>query len=1804
MAQQPSEQRELDLVSKVELRIALVETQSKLESTLQTYLPPLLLKLASPYLTVRNKVISGVSRLPIPDQLALLPTLLVGLASNYRDSPAHAASLFYVLLKLLHSLTLPPRGSNDDVHLRTNFGFDENSEDAAFVALWLGKLLLFNVPRSTATRCGGLTTGDCDFLLLDGKKDVWQQDAGGLNLTETKVRAAKFLASGAFVDEERFLPALFASADPNSRLSDIGDDILKRASSAVPLEDSRFIEKLFDLYLGTRGNEGSLPAPISLQTKILALLCKSKTAVSFTAKSLQLIEEGLASGPANGETGTGGPVKQGLEAGKLRDQIFAYVTWLARISPSADIGAFGAALVQQLQDYIEMQHLESHGHASALSSRRYGYESIGLLAAACPSQLVLEPDLALLRWVFNALSSDSTGKETSISIEQALSSILGAFVTDLDAELQASIADLLLYHMKLSVGDVQGSGHAVVRSTRYVAVRFANRCLPFCNTTARWIDILALAGGSRELQEVVEEGSKGLDPHWHRILHNYKGTPVDFEKRRQASTKSRNADERKTERPSSVSPGAHEAPQHELVLPGFTDLVARFYGSDGPIPEMPLKARDTAALFCRSILMHQALGSEHAPPTIDADWDSKITALVASDQIARRSVRRYLKQATVSSSTLNLSLERFLHVLLVTLTEPVETYSSRSAECLLQILSLAPEATMSTSKAVIPLGAILSTDKELRITVSNLFGILGSRSQVAHSSVKDELSILVHKAALWEQAVGSEILQIHGAILATASWVSRMSYRGRPILDFDEYLRQLLQIILDILIRSHDSLLLEAATLSHAELTAFGVVDNEALPPPFSVSTVLKKLKERSQGGDEKAISALGYVGMRCTEMFSQDSTITDVLEILYSLYEVRQAEVQFAVGAALSCVAAGWRSDYMTGKLDIEGPLPSMPDRKETLQLILDRILTDASTTKPALRQASVIWLLCMVQYCGEFQEIRSNLRKCHMVFKRYLSDNVPINRETASRGLTLVYEKGDRNIKDDLVRDLVSSFTGNNTGLSGNVSDQTELFEPGALPTGDNQSITTYKDIMSLACEVGDPSLVYRFMSMASDNAIWSSRAAFGHFGLSSILSDSSVDGYLAQNPKIYPALYRYRFDPNTRVRSAMNEIWKALVKDPTATVDKYFDKLIEDLLKNIVAREWRVRQASCAAIADLVQGRPLERYEPYLHEIWTLTYKVCDDIKGSVREAAQSLARVLAGILTRNLENSSMKNAESMLKIVLPFLFSSSGLESTSQEIQLFSLSTLLDIIKSGNSKALRPHVPGIVGQLVALLSSFENEGINYIHLNSEKYGVTTQQIDDARLMGVKSSPIMEAIERCLDSLDTDSMAELQGTLENAIKTAVGLPSKLLDRNDTVSFAYATACGYLSRLASDAEILRLVHYCQEKLYFNSDDERHRVISSAAIYAVSKHATDRFNALAGAILPFVFVAKHDPSERTKTTFKSSWDENVGGSRGVLLYLVDIIDLSTQYLDSPRWSIKHTSAFAIAEAAESVGSGSSETDASILWPALKKAISGKTWEGKEKVLRALIKFAKNSRMLTVDRMADEMQEIMVRESKRKNPQYRQEALASFSEFVELRATKDLFTPVLEIVKPAIKDALDESEEMDIDTSSRELSSKSITELTLAHALSALLRSINPKCRATKDLIKALEESLVLINRVIADGGSRVVQDNIYDAEISVFKKLENVDVAMSEDLESILMQYCTNLLRSSSQVEQSRLKAAEVAVALSPLARKGSRLSGLLREQVAGLLAQERSVTVQRRLEQGMKSLELGGGGTGQLRR
>ena len=99
--------------------------------------------------------------------------------------------------------------------------------------------------------CPGVSTDEYKFLTIEGKPDAWDPTTdGGLNLVETKVIVSRLLASGIFTNEEKFLPALFASADTNSRISDVGDDMLKRVLPNTDLENRLLVHQLLDIYFG------------------------------------------------------------------------------------------------------------------------------------------------------------------------------------------------------------------------------------------------------------------------------------------------------------------------------------------------------------------------------------------------------------------------------------------------------------------------------------------------------------------------------------------------------------------------------------------------------------------------------------------------------------------------------------------------------------------------------------------------------------------------------------------------------------------------------------------------------------------------------------------------------------------------------------------------------------------------------------------------------------------------------------------------------------------------------------------------------------------------------------------------------------------------------------------------------------------------------------------------------------------------------------------------------------------------------------------------------------------------------------------------------------------------------------------------------------------------------------------------------------------------------------------------------------------------------------------------------------------
>ena len=94
------------------------------------------------------------------------------------------------------------------------------------------------------------------------------------------------------------------------------------------------------------------------------------------------------------------------------------------------------------------------------------------------------------------------------------------------------------------------------------------------------------------------------------------------------------------------------------------------------------------------------------------------------------------------------------------------------------------------------------------------------------------------------------------------------------------------------------------------------------------------------------------------------------------------------------------------------------------------------------------------------------------------------------SSKGLALVYENSDEESKKNLVAGLLDQLLAGKRSVQ-QVTGNTKLFEEGQLgisPSGGN--LSTYKELCSLASDLNQPDLIYKFMHLANHNAVWNSK------------------------------------------------------------------------------------------------------------------------------------------------------------------------------------------------------------------------------------------------------------------------------------------------------------------------------------------------------------------------------------------------------------------------------------------------------------------------------------------------------------------------------------------------------------------------------------------------------------------------------------------------------------------------------------------------------------------------------------------
>lgn len=98
--------------------------------------------------------------------------------------------------------------------------------------------------------------------------------------------------------------------------------------------------------------------------------------------------------------------------------------------------------------------------------------------------------------------------------------------------------------------------------------------------------------------------------------------------------------------------------------------------------------------------------------------------------------------------------------------------------------------------------------------------------------------------------------------------------------------------------------------------------------------------------------------------------------------------------------------------------------------------------------------------------------------------------------------------------------------------------MFQEGAIGEGLNGGkISTYKELCSLANEMGQPDLIYKFMDLANYHTSLNSKrgAAFG-FSKIAKLAGEALEPHLRL---LIPRLVRYQYDPDKNVQVSILEL-----------------------------------------------------------------------------------------------------------------------------------------------------------------------------------------------------------------------------------------------------------------------------------------------------------------------------------------------------------------------------------------------------------------------------------------------------------------------------------------------------------------------------------------------------------------------------------------------------------------------------------------------------------------------------------------
>ncbi|XP_053321854.1 proteasome adapter and scaffold protein ECM29 [Spea bombifrons] len=1655
-------QDELNQLERVFLRLGHADTDEQLQSIISKFLPPVLLKLSSAQEGVRKKVMEllvhlnkriksrpkiqlpvetllvqyqdpaavsfvtnftiiyikmGYPRLPIDKQCELAPSLLT--AMEGRPQPQQD-SLMHILIPTLYHMKYPSESSKST----SLFNLSEKPKTVQLLLDFMLDVLLMpygfvlSEPQSRQMSSQGSSTSGGvgipqpppGLSFYAAKRVVGDNPWTAEQLEQCKLGIVKFIEAEQVPELDSVIHLVIASSDTRHSVATAADLELKSKQSLIDWNDPIIINKMYKVYLGDiplKTKEGHVikpelkrdPVSTRVKLKIVPHLLRSRLAAEMFPPNIQVVYDGLFGGNTNA---------------KLRVLSLQFVHHICSTCPDSKIKPLGPMLLNGLTKLIN----EYKEDPKLLSM---AYSAVGKLSTRLPQ--LFTKDLALVQQFFEAMRKEDT--DVRLSIQEALSMMVGAYNNLEGAQLTLMEALVGSYLVKPEV------------QVRQVAVKFASSVFAPDHIPSRYLLLLS-AGDPRE--EVHGEAQRAL-----RM----------------------------------VVPGKDEKDAPPQKLPSFPVMVSHILEKASSRMKMPVKFVTTTSvlpfnpaafleiiLYLRMCLAHSAGVS----PTCQslADMQDQAPAL-------GRYIRELMSSgltARESSSTKNGDMnpvEMYINLIQQLLTAggglPV-------MYCLLEVVSVYPQrlsATLIESTDWIK-GLMVSNKEEMRELAAQLYAVVVST--MSGPELRCKLQSLIKSAKDNHNPEAQ-----HGSLLALGYLIGRYLAKARradgELHDLEKAESATMSEQAEIIQTCVETIGLfldnPSPLLSVAAITALGEIGRSgALPIPdngsgFTKKRLVENLLARIPSGKEtnkakeRAIRTLGYLPVGDGNFPHQKMLLQGLMESV----EAKQIELQFTVGEAITNAAVGTKSSaardvWVVTEEDYHPPADVKVN--DEVPWVLDQVLNKhVVSINPHVRQASCIWLLSLVKKLNKHQEVKSKLKETQSAFISILSDSDELSQDVASKGLGLVFELGNEQDQQELVSILVETLmTGKR--VRHEVAGDTEVFQGVSLgKTPDGQGLSTYKELCALASDLSQPDLIYKFMNLANHHAMWNSRkgAAFGF----NVIADKAGEQLAPFLPQLVPRLYRYQFDPNTGIRQAMTSIWNALVTDKT-TVDKYLPEILQDLINNLTSNMWRIRESSCLALNDLLRGRQLDDVVDRLPEIWETLFRVQDDIKESVRKAAELAVKTLSKVSIRMCDPSKGAAGQKTIAVLLPCLLDK-GMMSTVTEVRALSVNTLVKISKSAG-ELLKPHTPKLIPALLEALSVLEPQVLNYLSLRA-----TDQEkaaMDSARLSAAKSSPMMETINMCIQHVDAPVLAELVPRLCDLIRGGLGLGTKggcasvivslttqcpqdlmpysgklmsallngLNDRNSVVQKSYAAALGHLVRTARDSSTEKLL----QKMcawYMEKEEPAYRTGCTLTVHAISRYSPDVLKNHSAVVLPLAFLAMHEVSDEEKgdkedsNLWKEVWQENVPGSisGGIRLYMTELISITQKALQSPSWKMKAQGAAAMASIAKQQTGSLVPPHLGLVINALLQGLPGRTWAGKEELLKAIgtVVSACSEKLQAPSPdqpSVDEIVQAVLKECRKENVRYKISALKCAANVLE--STKvDRFRDIADLLFPLIE---------------------------------------------------------------------------------------------------------------------------------------------------------------------------------------